>query len=122
MNNFPAMHFPLGARGNNFDSQIKRIPFASNGVFCACIYPRVLTLQKNKIKLFTIAGCSVTPLYLINNSIQEKKKAIETTHTHAHTASYPSYKIVNKTLCFTRNMVCRPLKATVSVTQYYYNP
>ena len=30
------MHFPLGARGNNFDSQIKRIPFASNGVFCAC--------------------------------------------------------------------------------------
>ena len=37
MNNFPAMHFPVGARGNNFDSQIKRIPFASNGVFCACI-------------------------------------------------------------------------------------
>ena len=38
MNNFPAMHFPLGARGNNFDSQIKRILFASNGVFCACIH------------------------------------------------------------------------------------
>ena len=38
MNNFPAMNFPLGARGNNFDSQIKRIPFASNGVFCACTY------------------------------------------------------------------------------------
>ena len=38
MNIFPAMHFPLGARGNNFDSQIKRIPFASNGVFCAWTY------------------------------------------------------------------------------------
>ena len=43
MNNFPAMHFPLGARGNNFDSQIKiiyswrkRTPFASSGPFCAC--------------------------------------------------------------------------------------
>ena len=37
------MHFPLGARGNNFDSQIKiisswskRIPFASSGLFCGC--------------------------------------------------------------------------------------
>ena len=37
------MHFPFGARGNNFDSQIKIIyfwskwiPFASNGPFCAC--------------------------------------------------------------------------------------
>ena len=37
------MHFPLGARGNNFDSQIKiiyswskRTPFASSGPFCAC--------------------------------------------------------------------------------------
>ena len=43
MNNFPAMHFPLRERGNNFDSQIniiyywsKRIPFASSGPFCAC--------------------------------------------------------------------------------------
>ena len=43
MNNFPAMHFPLGVRGNNFDSQIKiiyswskMIPFASSGPFCAC--------------------------------------------------------------------------------------
>ena len=38
------MHFPLGARGNNFDSQIKiisswskRIPFASSGLLCGCI-------------------------------------------------------------------------------------
>ena len=43
MNNLPAMHFPLGARGNDFDRQIKiiyswskRIPFASTGLFCAC--------------------------------------------------------------------------------------
>ena len=43
MNNLPAMHFPLGARGNNFDSEMKiisswskRIPFASSGPFCAC--------------------------------------------------------------------------------------
>ena len=49
------MHFPLGTRGNNFDSQIKiiyswskRIPFASSGPFCACTidtiwkYPQAL--------------------------------------------------------------------------------
>ena len=42
MNNLPAVHFPLGARGNNFDNQIKiiyswskRIPFTSSGPFCA---------------------------------------------------------------------------------------
>ena len=43
MNNLPAMHFPLGAKENNFDSQIKiiyswikRIPFASSRPFCEC--------------------------------------------------------------------------------------
>ena len=47
MNNFPAMHFLLGARGNNFDSQIKRIPFASNGVFCACTLLLVHLIKPN---------------------------------------------------------------------------
>ena len=54
MNNLPAMYFPLGARRNNFDSQIKiiyswskRIPFAPSGPFCACC-----TIYFNKICKF----------------------------------------------------------------------
>ena len=31
MNNLPAMHFPLGARGNNFDSQIRLFTLGAKG-------------------------------------------------------------------------------------------
>ena len=56
------MHFPLGAGGNNFDSQIKRIPFASNGVFCACI--RILS---SVIKLIDTKTIRISVIYRSHN-------------------------------------------------------
>ena len=53
MNDLPAMHFPLGARGNNFDSQIKiiyswskRIPFP----FCAWSITHIHTRTHTHIR------------------------------------------------------------------------
>ena len=68
MNNLPAMHFPLGARGNNFDSQIKiiyswskRIPFASSGPFCACRFD-VIDRYTRKLKFPSYEVKTIYPL------------------------------------------------------------